>query len=123
MNEGQPAKFTVSFSGKPKPSVKWFKEEEEIEIVEETYEIIETEETNTLIIKSARPENVGNYYAKLENEAGEVVTNKAQLTVNRAPIFVKAPETLYSIKKDESIKLECVVEATPKATISWYDHE
>jgi hypothetical protein len=119
VNEGQEAKFTVKFSGKPRPTVKWFKEEEEIVITVETYEIVETEDSVTLIIKSAKPEHTGNYSAQLTNEAGQASTNKALLTVNRAPVFVKVPEPLAPINKDESLRLECIVEATPKPTINW----
>ena len=83
VNEGQEAKFLVKFSGKPKPTVKWFKEEEEIvTTVEETYEVIEAEDSVQFIIKSVKPENSGNYYAQLINEAGTINSNKAQLLVN-----------------------------------------
>lgn len=119
VNEGQEARFTVKFTGKPRPTVKWFKEEEEIVITVETYEIVETEDTVTLIIKSAKPEHTGNYSARLTNEAGQANTNKALLSVNRGPVFVKVPEPLAPINKDESIRLECIVEATPKPTINW----
>lgn len=86
--EGQEAKFVVKISGgKPKPTVKWFKEEEEITTTTETYEIIEFEDTVTLIIKSAKPEHSGNYHAQLVNEAGQITTNKAQLTVNSKIYF------------------------------------
>ncbi len=83
VNENQEAKFVIKISGgKPKPKVKWFKEEEEI-IIEttEVYEIVEIEDTVILVIKSARPENAGTYYAQLINEAGQLNSNKAQLTV------------------------------------------
>lgn len=88
VNEGQEAKFVVKIAGgKPKPSVKWFKEEEEIITTVETYEVVEFEDTVTLIIKSAKPENSGNYYAQLVNEAGQATTNKDQLTVNSKRCF------------------------------------
>ena len=41
VNEGDNATFNLKFNGKPKPSIKWFKEEEEIIITEESYEVIE----------------------------------------------------------------------------------
>lgn len=84
VNEGQEAKFTIKIAGgKPKPTVKWFKEEEEIIVTTvETYEILEVEDTVTLIIKSAKPENSGSYYVQLVNEAGQISSNKASLTVN-----------------------------------------
>lgn len=82
--EGQEAKFVVKIAGgKPKPAIKWFREEEEITTTVETYEVVEIEDTVTLIIKSAKPENAGNYFAQLINEAGTISTNKAQLIVNR----------------------------------------
>jgi hypothetical protein len=84
VNEGQEAKFVIRITGgKPKPTVKWFKEEEEIVTTTvETYEVIEIEDTVTLIIKNAKPENAGNYSAQIVNEAGQINTNKAQLIVN-----------------------------------------
>ena len=122
VNEGQEAKLVVKIAGgKPRPTVKWFKEEEEIVITVETYEVVETEDTVTLIIKSAKPEHSGNYYAQLANEAGQVSTNKALLTVNRGPVFIQVPEPLSPINKDELVRLECVVEATPKPVVNWYD--
>jgi hypothetical protein len=82
VNEGQQAKFSLTISGKPKPSVKWFREEEEIVITEEEYEIIETEDSVQFIIKSAKPVNTGSYYVELTNDAGKITSNKAQLIVN-----------------------------------------
>ena len=83
VNEGQEAKFVVKFTGKPKPTVKWFKEEEEVvETTEETFEFIESEDSVQFVIKSVKPGNSGSYYAKLINEAGQINSNKAQLVVN-----------------------------------------
>jgi len=82
VNEGESAKFTIKFSGKPRPAVKWFKDEVEI-VIDETIEIIETEEEVTFIIKSCKSaENSGNYSVKVINEFGEIVSNKAVLTIN-----------------------------------------
>lgn len=82
VNEGESAKFTIKFSGKPRPAVKWFKDEVEI-VIDETIEIVETEEEVTFIIKSCKSaENSGNYSVKVINEFGEIVSNKAILTIN-----------------------------------------
>ena len=63
--------------------MKWFYEEEEI-VTETTefYEVIETDDIITLIVKNVKPMNSGNYHALLVNDAGQLSTNKAQLTVN-----------------------------------------
>jgi hypothetical protein len=82
VNEGEPAKFAIKFSGKPKPTIKWFKDDVEIQL-DETIEIKETAEDEvTFSIKSCKAENLGNYFAKAINEFGEVVSNKAALTIN-----------------------------------------
>ena len=35
------------------------------------------------------------------------------------PVFIKVPEPFQPLKKDESVKIEVVVEANPKPTINW----
>jgi hypothetical protein len=84
----------------------------------------------------------------LINEAGTISTNKAQLIVNSefcfillkllnksplnklliiysfcqnkgGPAFVKLPEPLAPVNKDETVRFECIVEANPKPTVSW----
>jgi hypothetical protein len=81
--EGEPAKFSLRFAGKPKPAVKWFKEEIEI-VYTENVEIIEVAEDEvTLVLKSTSASDSGNFFAKISNEFGEVSSNKATLTINR----------------------------------------
>jgi hypothetical protein len=62
--------------------VKWFYEEEEI-VTETTefYEVIETDDIITLIVKNVKPENAGNYFASVYNDVGKILSNKAQLIV------------------------------------------
>ena len=82
VNEGDNATFNLKFNGTPKPSIKWFKEEEEIIITEESYEVIEIEDSVSLIIKSVKVDKAGSYYAQLTNEVTTISSNKAQLVVN-----------------------------------------
>ena len=80
INESQSAKFNISFTGKPKPVVRWFKDDIEITIDES---IETTENESTLLIKSCvSAEHSGSYYAKVSNEFAEVVSNKASLIIN-----------------------------------------
>jgi hypothetical protein len=82
IGEGDPAKFTVKFSGRPKPAVKWFGEEKEIDFsLTDIYELVETDASSTLIIKSAKLKDAGSYFAKLTSEAGSVNSNRCQFTV------------------------------------------
>ena len=82
-NEDQSVTFKITFTGKPMPQVKWFRNETEIEITE-NIEIIETIENEvTFIIKSCKSiDHSGSYTAKVYNEFGSVVSNKATLTIN-----------------------------------------
>ena len=62
--------------------MKWFKEEEEIDTtIIDSYEVIDLDETVTLVIKSVRPSDSGPYSARVTNEAGTVLSNKAILSV------------------------------------------
>ena len=83
VNDGEPAKFSIKFSGKPKPGVKWFKEEVEIQI-DETFELVDSaEDEQTFTIKSCKSaEHSGLYFAKVLNDYGESISNKATLTIN-----------------------------------------
>jgi len=87
VNEGEQAKFVIKFSGKPKPAVKWFKDDVEIQI-DESLELTQiSEDEICLTIKSCKSlENAGNYSAKVINEFGEVVSNKATLSINSKKI-------------------------------------
>jgi hypothetical protein len=73
----------------------------------------------TLVIKNCKPGHSGEYFAKLFNDAGEIQTGKAKLVVNQGPVFIKVPEPIEPLKKDESVKFEFIVDGPPKPTISW----
>lgn len=95
VNEGESAKFVVKFSGKPKPSIKWFKDDAEIQI-DDSFEVKElAEDEISFTIKSCKAENLGNYSAKAANEFGEVASNKATLTINsKSSVFLFLKKTL-----------------------------
>ncbi len=99
VNENEPAKFILKVSGKPKPSVKWFKDDVEIQ-ADESIEIIDSAEDEvTLLIKSCKaPDHLGNYSAKVVNEFGEIATNKATLTINSECFFI-----FYSRRQNTSL--------------------
>lgn len=88
VNEDQSVTFKITFTGKPMPEVKWFRNETEIEITE-NIEIIDTVNNEvTFIIKCCKSiDHSGSYTAKVYNEFGSVVSNKANLTINSNIIF------------------------------------
>ena len=76
--------FLCFIKGKPKPLVQWFCQEEEIDLIQtDLYEIIENEKLNSFVIKAAILKNTGQYYAKISNEVGSDVSNRAKLLVKR----------------------------------------
>ena len=83
VNEGQDAILIVKFTGKPKPLIKWFKEEILIDTtIIESFEQIDLEDSSTLIIKSVKNESSGSYYTQLSNEVATINSNKALVVVN-----------------------------------------
>ena len=90
VNDGEQATFLVKFAGKPKPSVKWFKDEIEIQI-DDTIELSEVVENEiSFTIKACKSlDNAGVYYAKIINDFGEVISNKATLTINSNVLLFK----------------------------------
>jgi len=83
VNEGQDAILIVKFTGKPKPLIKWFKEEILIDTTFiESFEQIDLEDSSTLIIKSVKNESSGSYYTQLSNEVATINSNKALVVVN-----------------------------------------
>lgn len=121
VNENEQAKFTIKISGKPKPTFKWFKDDSELVINADLMEITETQEDEiNLIIKSCKSqEHSGLYFVKVMNDFGEVVSNKATLTINRSPRFINVPKNTVVVQ-DQSVKFECLVDALPKAKVSWF---
>lgn len=83
-------------------------------------ELKELEDSFSLVIKSAKLNNAGNYHVQLSNEVSSVSSNKAQLTVNKAPSFIKVPEPLEPLNKDSSVSIEYFIDGTPKPTVNWY---
>ena len=102
INDGESATFLVKFTGKPKPIVKWFKDEIEIQI-DETMEINEAIENEiSLTIKTCKSlENSGIFFAKIINDFGEIVSNKATLIIN-------SKKTLYFSIIFESLLLNFI---------------
>lgn len=120
VDEGSDAKFIMRVVGKPKPTIRWFKEEVEIDANNiDLYEIVESDESVTFIIKKVKIENSGNYHAKIVNETGATKTNNSQLAVNYAPRFINLPSNIISIQ-NQLVKFGCSVDSMPKSKINWY---
>jgi hypothetical protein len=82
VNESESISFTIKVNGKDRPPPKWYFDETEININDDDFELSETDDEITLVIKHCKSENTGSYYLKFKNSFGEICSNKAKLIVN-----------------------------------------
>ncbi len=86
-NENESTVVSLKFIGKPKPNIKFFKDEEEFDFKNpEIFEFFETEDIYSLKFKQLCNSNVGTYCVELFNKAGSYKSNKFQIIVNRKSI-------------------------------------
>lgn len=116
---GEPVALTIQASG-TKPKVKWYKDGEEIvETVEEEYEIIEEEETYTLLIKRAQPKDSGDYQATITNDVGQIKSKKIKVQIQKAAQLKKKPDPVVTVKQGEQARFECEFDGNPSPKVSW----
>lgn len=120
INEGQDAEFNCKFISNPPPTkISWFTNETEELAPSENVIITNLDVSSTLKLVNCKFEDSGkNYYVKIVNQLGEVISNKATLTVSCGPVFVTDP-TDQKVLKDKEAKFECVVKSNPKPNIIW----
>jgi len=115
----EPVSLSIKASG-TKPQVKWYKDGEEIiKTVEEEYEIIEEEETYTLLIKRAQPKDSGEYQAIITNDVGQIKSKKIKVQIQKAPQLKKKPEAIITVKEGEQARFECEFDGNPSPKVSW----
>lgn len=126
---------TCSALGKPRPSVKWFKNESEIKLDSELYEIKNdvTESRNAvynvqstlkfngrarLNTNELLPEDRGVYSCSFENEVNNV-NSTMHLRIEHEPILIKQEKKVaYDIMENADIM--CRVLSFPKPEFLWY---
>ncbi|XP_017774924.1 PREDICTED: muscle M-line assembly protein unc-89 isoform X2 [Nicrophorus vespilloides] len=101
----------------PKPTVKWFLDEVEIQETRTEYTKIEADDGLKLVIKEVGSELSGKYTCKVINELGETSTS-AKLTVNCKPKVIKQLKDT-TVEEGATLHLECEVEAVPEPTVKW----
>jgi hemicentin len=116
---GEPVSLSIKASG-TKPQVKWYKDGEEIiKTVEEEYEIIEEEETYTLLMKRTQPKDSGEYQAVITNDVGQIKSKKIKVQIQKAPQLKKKPEAVVSVKEGEQARFECEFDGNPSPKVTW----
>uniref|UniRef100_F1KPK8 Hemicentin-2 n=1 Tax=Ascaris suum TaxID=6253 RepID=F1KPK8_ASCSU len=100
--------------GNPKPTVFWLLNGEYVQ--GDRYSVVGD---GDLKISSAQEIDAGRYTCLAQNEAGSLGTDY-ELEVIGPPRFHREGNTVYEVKVDESITMDCAVDAEPRPEIIWY---
>ncbi|XP_060519331.1 obscurin isoform X9 [Cylas formicarius] len=101
----------------PKPAVKWYLDEVEIQETRSEFTRIESDDGVKLVIKEVTSELSGQYTCKLSNEVGSAETS-AKLTVNCAPRIIKHLKDT-TVEEGATLHLEVEVGGCPPPTVKW----
>lgn len=134
--EGEKCQFECAVSGDPRPSVRWFVNNREIEENPRVHSISREDGVVKLVIEQVFPDDKGVYTAKASNPSGEAkcFSNLIVKSIN-APEFETVPAFLSdsvvcptfkllfadrTVKLHESTKFECIIVGKPQPKIKWF---
>ncbi|XP_050440787.1 obscurin isoform X48 [Adelges cooleyi] len=110
--------FTVQLNSYPKPTVQWFREEEEITETTTEFTCIEDGDNYKLIIKEAKTKLAGKYKCRATNEIG-TYDSEATLTVMSQPMFKKGLKDI-DVTEGGLLKLQVICHGSPPPEIKWF---
>ncbi|XP_037947809.1 titin-like [Teleopsis dalmanni] len=119
--------FEATYTGSPKPEIKWMRNGREITVNEDV--TIETTETTTIIkIINMTRKRTGKYEVCAKNKIGEakasgsvVVTDQAPNKEIKPPRFIQPLQPKYFGENEVAI-LEAIVESEPLSSFQWFVH-
>ena len=112
--------YRLIVDGRPTPTVKFYKDGNEIGpvTIEQPTKPGDTTVTAVLRIPKATINDQGEYQASIENPAGVVKTKKAKVTVQQVPVFLKAPEDA-SVSQGKDVTYEAQLSGFPTPKVTW----
>ncbi|EFA01243.1 peroxidasin isoform X1 [Tribolium castaneum] len=123
---GSTAVFTCRVTGDPKPSIYWMRDDKEIEMNNDKYDIMDN---GSLVIKHTDESDSGHYECMAKNEDGEVKSRPARMILvrpdqqfrggNGSPVFLVTPVSVTTSESDPSVSLHCKAFGNPHPTITW----
>ncbi|XP_071942196.1 twitchin-like isoform X2 [Antedon mediterranea] len=119
VEQGKAAKFEVSYTGKPKPDIRWFKGQREI-YSNDKYLISFDGDTCILNISQVFGEDSDEYSCEISNIGGKKFS-RADLII-KCPPKIKLPprfRDIVYIEKGQTIKLKIPITGLPKPKSSW----
>ncbi|XP_038114694.1 uncharacterized protein LOC6039278 isoform X6 [Culex quinquefasciatus] len=134
--EGEKCQFECAVSGDPRPNIKWYVNNREIEENPRVHSLFREDGVVKLVIEQVFPDDKGVYTAKASNPSGEAkcFSNLIVKSIN-APEFESVPAFLSesvvcptfkelfadrTVKLHESTKFECIVVGKPQPKIRWF---
>ncbi|CAH1249861.1 OBSCN [Branchiostoma lanceolatum] len=122
--EGTPVGLVCRVTGKPEPSVVFYRNDNVIRESED-FKIVIQGDLCSLLIPEVLVQDEGTYMARAVNPAGEASTS-AVLRVEgelRAPTFIKRLDKQMKVKEGRIVMLEVMVDGCPKPKIKWFMDE
>jgi len=125
VNQNSTATIDVRVSGYPKPIITFFKradskdEYKEIQLPSDKHKLLyEDDDTMTLIIKNAQPEDAGQYLVSAKNDLDEV-KDSCKLNVQSPPKFIQQLED-KEVLKGKPLELVVKVQGSPKPECQFF---
>ncbi|VDI56857.1 titin [Mytilus galloprovincialis] len=118
--EGTRVTFEGVVSGKPEPSIKWYREGKEL-TDKADFEISYNDGRVSLNIPEAFPEDQGQFKCTARNMAGQA-SSSAELIVKASmvpPSFIQRPQT-QTVKEGKPVRFTIRVAGQPPPEITWY---
>ena len=112
--------YRLVVDGRPSPTVKFYKDGNEIGpvTIEQPTNPTDTTVTAVLRIPKAATTDQGEYQASVENPAGTIKTKKVKVTVQQVPVFIKNIEDT-SVSQGKEVTYETQLSAFPIPKVSW----
>ncbi|XP_067124006.1 muscle M-line assembly protein unc-89-like, partial [Centruroides vittatus] len=115
---GEDAKFTVKLKGKPKPTVKWTKDDAELTIDNKKVKVIEeASETFTLVLKEVNSKDSGTYSCEISNKSGKDISS-GKLSVKSPAKFIQGLKD-SDVEENVSASFTVKISGEPKPDIKW----
>ncbi|XP_019626721.1 PREDICTED: muscle M-line assembly protein unc-89-like [Branchiostoma belcheri] len=122
--EGTPVGLVCRVTGKPEPSVVFYRDGNVIHESED-FKIVIQGDLCSLLIPEVLVQDEGKYMARAVNPAGEATT-AAVLRVEgeaRPPTFIKKLDKQLKVKEGRVVMLEVMVDGCPKPKVKWFMDE
>ncbi len=120
VNEKSQIKLECQITGLPKPTIKWFKNENEELKSSDKIKLENKNELYTVIIKDCNTNDQAVYTIQAENAVG-VSKHNLILDMNCIPLITKAlSNTEVVLDKSPLVELECGFKSKPAPEITWF---